>query len=502
MKRKLLLLPLVLLVFAFANAQNVGIGTTSPLSKLDVNGTINTGKPTSTNGVIQFSNSSNSNTVSVASGATSASYTLILPTAVPASGQVLSATNSTGTLGWATPSGGGSGTVTSVGLALPGIFTVSGSPITTSGSLIGTLASQTANTVFAAPNGSAGAPTFRALVAADLPGSYSGFATPTGSIGLVAVAGSATTAIRSDGTPALSQAIVPTWTGTHTFNSGTTNFSNATSNVVIFGTGSGAPAFTTRSVGTKIVLNSAITSTSVDYGIGTFTTGSYPQLWNSIPKANATNIFAWYAGTTTMLTIGYSAPFFAGQGDVSAYQYYANYSGFIYNDIEYDLDEIDHIRPEWVNEPKYGKMILRNDPKTLPESIIVRSDKGEYGINLNKMSSFSFGAIRMLRREAETRDKGLEAKIEQLQKMVEDLAGKKIADVTFVEKVTAYKGMSNIVVADGRVNADSKIVVSPLEASVTYHIAGITKGAFSIVFDSPLSQDVKFNYSSTLGKSE
>jgi hypothetical protein len=59
--------------------------------------------------------------------------------------------------------------VTSVALALPGIFTVSGSPVTTSGTLTAALATQTANTVFAAPNGSTGAPTFRALAYADLP---------------------------------------------------------------------------------------------------------------------------------------------------------------------------------------------------------------------------------------------------------------------------------------------------------------------------------------------
>ena len=59
--------------------------------------------------------------------------------------------------------------VTSVGLALPSFITVTGSPVTTTGTLTGTLASQTANTVFIAPNGSAGAPTFRALAYADLP---------------------------------------------------------------------------------------------------------------------------------------------------------------------------------------------------------------------------------------------------------------------------------------------------------------------------------------------
>lgn len=64
----------------------------------------------------------------------------------------------------------GSGTVTSVALALPAIFTVSGSPVTGVGTLTGTLATQVANRVFAGPTGGADAsPTFRALVNADLP---------------------------------------------------------------------------------------------------------------------------------------------------------------------------------------------------------------------------------------------------------------------------------------------------------------------------------------------
>ncbi len=65
---------------------------------------------------------------------------------------------------------GGSGTVTSVALSLPGIFTVSGSPVTTSGTLTGTLATQSANRIFAGPTtGGVLAPTFRALVAGDFP---------------------------------------------------------------------------------------------------------------------------------------------------------------------------------------------------------------------------------------------------------------------------------------------------------------------------------------------
>lgn len=61
------------------------------------------------------------------------------------------------------------GTVTSVALSLPSIMTVSGSPVTSAGTLTATLASQTANRFLASPDGSAGAPAFRAIVATDVP---------------------------------------------------------------------------------------------------------------------------------------------------------------------------------------------------------------------------------------------------------------------------------------------------------------------------------------------
>jgi hypothetical protein len=61
------------------------------------------------------------------------------------------------------------GTVTSVGLSLPGIFNVSGSPVTTSGILNATLANQAQNTFFAGPTTGSAAPTFRSLVAGDIP---------------------------------------------------------------------------------------------------------------------------------------------------------------------------------------------------------------------------------------------------------------------------------------------------------------------------------------------
>lgn len=62
-----------------------------------------------------------------------------------------------------------SGTVTSVGVNLPSIFSTSGSPVTTSGTIGAILVNEPANTVFAGPNGSTGVPTFRSLVGADVP---------------------------------------------------------------------------------------------------------------------------------------------------------------------------------------------------------------------------------------------------------------------------------------------------------------------------------------------
>lgn len=149
----------------------------------------------------------------------------------------------------ATAAGGaGVGTVTSVGLAdgsTTPIYSITGTnPVTTSGTLTFALKTQNANTVFAGPStGSAAQPTFRALVLADIPTGYlysnlsgapsipSG-ANPTATIGLAAVNGSATTFMRSDGAPALSVTITPTWTGEHTW-----NLNGGSTNAILVNTG-------------------------------------------------------------------------------------------------------------------------------------------------------------------------------------------------------------------------------------------------------------------------
>lgn len=104
--------------------------------------------------------------LSIANGGTGAStangaLNNLLPTQTSNGGKFLTTDGSNAS--WSTA-------VTSVGLSMPSIFTVSNSPVTTTGTLTATLANQGGNTVFAAPaDGSTGTPSFRNLVASDIP---------------------------------------------------------------------------------------------------------------------------------------------------------------------------------------------------------------------------------------------------------------------------------------------------------------------------------------------
>lgn len=96
----------------------------------------------------------------------------------------------------------GSGTVTSVGLSLTSLswLSISGSPVTTSGTLALSAASGlTANQVLATPNGSSGAVGLRALVAADIPA----LSSLSGSLNISQInatgTASSTTYLRGDG---------------------------------------------------------------------------------------------------------------------------------------------------------------------------------------------------------------------------------------------------------------------------------------------------------------
>ena len=129
-------------------SSNVGIGTSTPGSKLDLKGTLRLSG--STSGYVGFA---------PASAAGSTTYTL--PFADGTNGQAL-VTNGSGTLSWATAA---SGTVTSVAMTVPSFLSVTGSPITSSG----TLAVSLSGTALPIGNGGTGQTTANAALNALLP---------------------------------------------------------------------------------------------------------------------------------------------------------------------------------------------------------------------------------------------------------------------------------------------------------------------------------------------
>jgi len=126
---------------------------------------------------------SSSGTITLTAGATPAVQTYTLPSAYPSFNNYVLASSTAGVLSWILPTG--SGTVTSVTLALPSQFNVTIPTVTTSGTVTAAWNTQTANYVLAGPTtGAAAAPVFRALVAADIPALT--YQTPIGTIsGLV-----------------------------------------------------------------------------------------------------------------------------------------------------------------------------------------------------------------------------------------------------------------------------------------------------------------------------
>ena len=79
-----------------------------------------------------------------------------------------------------------------------------------------------------------------------------------------------------------------------------TQLSLSGTNLIDFtSSGTGNPAFTTRSVGTKVVLYPAISGSTVDYSLGI----SASTLWNSIPENNSSFNFKWFGAETEVASL-------------------------------------------------------------------------------------------------------------------------------------------------------------------------------------------------------
>jgi hypothetical protein len=127
--------------------------------------------------------------------------------------------------------------------------------------------------------------------------------------------GTVTSGIWNAGAVSSTGAFTSTLTGVTTTGGGQLYLNGATSNRIDFNiNGVAAPAFTTRSAGTKVVYYPAISGSAVDYAVGINTS----TLWHSVPTAAATEFFRWFGGTTVAASLT-GAGTFTATGDVCAY---------------------------------------------------------------------------------------------------------------------------------------------------------------------------------------
>ena len=150
--------------------------------------------------------------------------------------------------------------------------------------------------------------------------------------------------------------------------SGQIYLNGATGNRIDFGgSGIAAPAFTTRSAGTKIVLFPNVAATTADYAIGI----ESANIWQSVP--NSTAGFKWYAGQTNIGTLSGTGTFTV-TGNVTAYSDERLKSNI--KTIENALNKVSQLRG--VSFDKDGEngigVIAQEVQKVLPEVV----QDGEY----------------------------------------------------------------------------------------------------------------------------
>jgi hypothetical protein len=108
-----------------------------------------------------------------------------------------------------------------------------------------------------------------------------------------------------------STTVTTTGTGSPTDGAGQVYLNGATSNRIDFNTnGTGAPAFTTRSAGTKLVLYPSISGSVTDYAMGI----ASATMWSSVPENNGAFKFKWYGATTEVASLDGTGAFTAVGG--------------------------------------------------------------------------------------------------------------------------------------------------------------------------------------------
>lgn len=241
--------------------------------------------------------------------------------AAPANNDVLTWDNATSTwLPKAPAAPGGMGTVTSVGLSMPSIFTVTNSPVTTSGTLTAALANQNQRLVFASPVNSNGTPTFRTLDALDIPNLDAAkittgvFPVAIGGTGLSAL-GTAGQSIRVNAGGTALEYYTPSGAATITLTgdvtgSGTTSIATTLANSGV--TAGTYPKVTVDAKG-RVIAGSALSAGDIPAG-----SGSYIQ---NISSGTQTASYAIsgngsVGGTFTLPSMTSGSILFAGTGGV------------------------------------------------------------------------------------------------------------------------------------------------------------------------------------------
>lgn len=112
---------------------------------------------------------------------------------------------------------------------------------------------------------------------------------------------------------AVTGAFISTKTGVTTDAGGQIYLNGATSNRIDFNVnGVAAPAFTTRSAGTKIVLYPSMSASTVDYALGMETS----NMWFAV--GGTSNGYKWYGGTTVAMTLS-GAGALVATGNITAF---------------------------------------------------------------------------------------------------------------------------------------------------------------------------------------
>jgi hypothetical protein len=108
--------------------------------------------------------------------------------------------------------------------------------------------------------------------------------------------------------------LISTRAGSSSTGAGQVYLNGATNNRIDWNTeGVAAPAFTTRSAGTKLLMYPAISGSQVDYAMGI----NAATLWSSVPLNSSDFYFKWYGGQTEVASLS-GAGAFSVAGNISA----------------------------------------------------------------------------------------------------------------------------------------------------------------------------------------